>query len=273
MRHSLTGAAATLALAGSAFATITPTKVYGDSYILKDGAGASAKFYSVLDVYIKGSNANDIISSTFGVSAWGSKYIQNQDKCFVHSNGYGTNDPWRPAAGQTAWDSFVTCGNRDQETAASSLQLQLDTNWGAGNGCKINNGAGWYPAVGANTSSNPYCRIGYYNGQTGPINTAKTDREIPGNGIVPGQRLDNHWMIGRFTIDVTQSDPSTPVADPLTMSLKFAVAGKNNGTVTFTGATSTAGRFNYTLNFAVPAPGAAALIGLAGMMTRRRARA
>jgi hypothetical protein len=56
------------------------------------------------------------------------------------------------------------------------------------------------------------------------------------------------------------------------MTLKFAIAGKQNGTTTFTGATSTAGRFNYTLAFAVPAPGAAALIGLAGLIARRRAR-
>ncbi|MFZ4723755.1 MAG: hypothetical protein ACOYMI_11475, partial [Phycisphaerales bacterium] len=55
-----------------------------------------------------------------------------------------------------------------------------------------------------------------------------------------------------------------------TMTLKFAIAGKQNGTTTFTGATSTAGRFNYTLAFAVPAPGAVALVGLAGVIGRRR---
>jgi hypothetical protein len=52
--------------------------------------------------------------------------------------------------------------------------------------------------------------------------------------------------------------------------MKFAIAGKQNGTTTFTGATSTAGRFNYTLAFAVPAPGAAALLALAGIGGRRR---
>jgi len=56
------------------------------------------------------------------------------------------------------------------------------------------------------------------------------------------------------------------------MTLKFAIAGKQNGTTTFTGATGTAGRFNYTLTFAVPAPGAAALVGLAGLLIRRRPR-
>jgi hypothetical protein len=73
-------------------------------------------------------------------------------------------------------------------------------------------------------------------------------------------------MIGRFVIE------ATGLADDAvkTMTLKFATAGKQNGTTTFTGATSTAGRFNYTLTFAVPAPGAAALAGLAGLIGRRR---
>ncbi|MFM7807934.1 MAG: hypothetical protein ACKPEA_08375, partial [Planctomycetota bacterium] len=83
--------------------------------------------------------------------------------------------------------------------------------------------------------------------------------------IAVGASLSNHWMIGRFAIDVTGDS-----AADNKMTLVFAVAGKQNGSTTFTGATSTAGRFNYTLNFAVPAPGAAALVGLAGLLGRRR---
>ena len=276
MARSATAAVA-LALTSASFATVTPTTLFGDAYIVQDGAGASARFYSVLDVYIKGSNASDIISSTFGVSAYTSAYTMNQGDAFVQSNG-GANSAWLPAAGQSAWDSFVTCGNRDQASAASALNMQLDTNWGSGNGSSINNaagtgGPGWYPAVGANTSTNPYARIGYYNGGTAAINTAKATTNIAGNGITVGQNLNNHWMIGRFVIDVTQSDPYTPLTGPKSMTLKFAIAGKQNGTTTFTGSTSTAGRFNYTLNFAVPAPGAAALVGLAGLLIRRRPRA
>ena len=267
MRNTI--ALASLALTLPAVATITPTTLFGDSYIVQDGSGASARFYSVLDVYIKGSNAADIISSTFGVSAYVSAYTMNQGDAFLHSNGDGTNNSWKPAAGTTAWDSFVTCGTRDQATAASFLQMQLDTNWGAGNGSAINNaagtgGAGWYPAVGASTSSNPYCRVGYYTG-TGADNTAKATTTIAGNGIAAGASLSNLWMIGRFTIDVTTWDGNAK-----NLTFKFAIAGKQNGSTTFTGATQTAGRMNYTLNFAVPAPGAAALVGLAGVLARRR---
>jgi MYXO-CTERM domain-containing protein len=265
----LSSAAAIVAAASSAFATITPGELFGDSYIVKAGAGASARFYSVLDVYIKGNNAADIISSTFGVSGYPSAYTMNQGDAFVQSNGDGSNNSWKPAASTTAWDSFVTCGARTQ-TEALFLNIQLDTNWAPGNGSAINGvngGAGWYPAIGASTSTNPYARIGYYNnGDTSAINTAKATTDIAGNGIVAGQNLNNHWMIGRFTIEVTGLE-DTAVK---TMSLKFAIAGKQNGTTTFTGSTSAAGRFNYTLAFAVPAPGAVALAGLAGLIGRRR---
>lgn len=267
----LSAFAAIAASSTVAMATVTPTTLFGDSYIVKEGAGASARFYSVLDVYIKGNNAADIISSTFGVSAYTSAFTMNQGDAFVQQNSTNANSAWQPSAGQAGWDSFLTTGNRDQASATSTIGLLLDTNWSAGNGSAISGtagGPGWYPSVGASTSTNPYARIGFYNGDTTAINTAKATTNISGNGITVDQSLNNHWMIGRFTIDVTNWDGNAK-----TMTLKFAIAGKQNGTTTFTGATSTAGRFNYTLAFAVPAPGAVALVGLAGLLIRRRPRA
>ena len=293
MRHTLAASAATLVLCGSAFATVTPGTLFGDSYIVKEGSGASARFFSVLDVYMKASTSKDIISSTFGVTAYVSSFTQNQGQAFVQSvGGVATTSgaaasTWLPTNDDgKSWDSFVTCGTRQQgsdNTLAGGkggfLGLQLDTNWAAAStGAAIvgqNGGAGWYPSIGASTSSNPYCRVGYYNGQTGAVNTAKAATNIAGNGITAGQSLNNHWMIGRFVIEVG----GLAASDARTVTMVLAVAGKNFATeasttsTTFTGATATSGRFNYTLNFAVPAPGAAALIGLAGMMTRRRARA
>ena len=274
-------AVATVALSASAFATVTPGTLFGDSYIVKDGEGASAKFYSVMDVYIKCSSSADIISSTFGVTAYQSVYTQNQGKSFMQSANQAVAASWLPVNNDgSVWDSFVTTGCRVQgsdTTLASGqagfLGMQLDTNWASSStGGQIvgqNGGAGWYPSVGANTSTNPYAKAGTYSG-TGSVNTAKATTTIAGNGITAGQSLTNYWMVGRFTIDVTQTDVNTPVTGPLTLSMKFAVAGKNNGTTTFTGATQAAGRFDYTLTYAVPAPGAAALVGLAGMISRRR---
>ena len=280
-RSTFAAAAATAVLSASAFATVTPGTLFGDSYIVKDGAGASAKFYSVMDVYIKCSSSADIISSTFGVTAYQSAYTQNQGKAFKQSANQAVASSWLPVNNDSkGWDSYVTTGCRVQGSSTSLasgqagfLNLQLDTNWASSsNGGRIDGsagGAGWYPAIGASTSTNPYAKAGQYSG-TGAVNTAKATTTIAGNGITAGQSLTNYWMVGRFTIDVTQADPNTPVTGPLTLSMKFAIAGKNNGTSTFTGATQAAGRFDYTLTYAVPAPGAAALVGLAGMIVRRR---
>jgi hypothetical protein len=237
-----------------------------------------------MDVYIKCSSSADIISSTFGVTAYQSAYTQNQGKSFVQSGANQATSSWLPINDDgKSWDSFVTTGCRVQGSntslasgQAGFLGMQLDTNWSsASNGGQIvgtAGGAGWYPSVGASTSTNPYAKAGQYTG-TGAVNTAKATTNIAGNGITAGQSLTNYWMVGRFTIDVTQTDVNTPVTGPLTLSMKFAIAGKNNGTTTFTGATQTSGRFDYTLTYAVPAPGAAALVGLAGMIVRRRSRA
>jgi len=280
-RSTFAAAAATAALSASAFATVTPGTLFGDSYIVKDGEGASAKFYSVMDVYIKCSSAADIISSTFGVTAYQSSYTQNQGKAFMQSANQAVASSWLPINDDgKGWDSFVTAGCRVQGSGttlasgqAGFLGMQLDTNWASSStGGQIvgsSGGAGWYPSIGASTSTNPYAKAGQYSG-TGPVNTAKATTNIAGNGITAGMSLTNYWMVGRFTIDVTQTDPNTPVTGPLTMTMQFAIAGKNNGTTTFTGATQAAGRFNYTLTYAVPAPGAAALVGLAGMISRRR---
>ena len=283
-RSTFAAAAATVVLSASAFATVTPGTLFGDSYIVKDGSGASAKFYSVMDVYIKCSSSADIISSTFGVTAYQSAYTQNQGKSFMQSANQAVAASWLPVNDDgKGWDSYVTTGCRVQGSntslasgQAGFLGMQLDTNWAStSNGGRIDGsagGAGWYPSVGASTSTNPYAKAGQYTG-TGAVNTAKTTSTIAGNGITAGMNLTNYWMVGRFTIDVTQTDPNTPITGPLTMTMKFAIAGKNNGTTTFTGATQAAGRFDYTLTYAVPAPGAAALVGLAGLMVRRRSRA
>jgi hypothetical protein len=280
MRHTSIAALAATTLSASAFATVTPGTLFGDSYIVTDGV----KSYAVMDVYLKCSSSADIISSTFGVTAYQSGYTLNNGKEFKQSANQAAAASWLPVNDDgKGWDSFVTTGCRVQGSntslasgQAGFLGMQLDTNWAStSNGGRIDGsagGAGWYPSIGASTSTNPYAKAGQYTG-TGPVNTAKATSTIAGNGITAGMNLTNYWMVGRFTIDVTQDDPNTPITGPLTMTMKFAVAGKNNGTSTFTGATQAAGRFDYTLTYAVPAPGAAALVGLAGLMVRRRSRA
>lgn len=266
MRNASLAAALAVGVTGSAFATIT-NQLVGDSYIVKVGSGSAAQFFSVLDVYVKCGASTDIVSSTFGVSAYNASTVMNQGVAFHQVAG----SSWAPTTNDTTGvDSFVTTGLRTQ-SSANTLNLQGDTNFsnystaGASTIASVSGsaGAGWYPGIGANTTTNPYARAGYYNGAG---NTAKATKTIAGNGIVAGGSLDNLFMVGRFVINAT-NELDTAVR---TMTMQFAVAGKNNGVTTVTGATNAAYRYNQTLTFAVPAPGAAALLGLAGLVGRRR---
>ena len=274
MRNASLAAALAVGVTGSAFATIS-NQLVADSYIVKVGSGSAAQFFSVMDVYVKCGASTDIVSSTFGVSAYVASTTMNQGVAFNQASG----SSWAPTTNDAfGVDSFVTAGCRNQGSdttlaggQAAFLNLQGDTNFsnfstaGATTIASVSGsaGAGWYPGVGANTSTNPYARAGYYNGVT---NTAKATTTISGNGIVAGGSLDNLWMVGRFVINAT-NELDTAVR---TVTMQFAVAGKNNGVTTVTGATNAAYRYNQTLTFAVPAPGAAALIGLAGLVGRRR---
>ena len=274
MRNASLAAALAVGVTGSAFATIS-NQLVGDSYIVKVGSGSAAQFFSVLDVYVKCGASTDIVSSTFGVSAYVASTTQNQGVAFNQVSGSN----WAPVTNDASGiDSYVTTGCRNQGSdstlaggKAAFLNLQGDTNFsnystaGATTVASVagSAGAGWYPGIGANTTTNPYARAGYYNGAT---NTAKATTTISGNGIVAGGSLDNLWMVGRFVINAT-NELDTAVRN---MTLQFAVAGKNNGVTTVTGATNAAYRYNQTLTFAVPAPGAAALLGLAGLVGRRR---
>jgi hypothetical protein len=253
---AVVGVVAAMSGAQVAMATVTPGTLFGDSYIVKDGEGASARYYAVMDVYIKCSNSADIIGSVSCVAAFPRSIKTQPDKCFQHSNRGATNC-WLPTNDDgVVWDSFVTNGCRVQGSSGTlaggfggflDLQLSVTPNGQPIDCCKVPEG-GWYPAIGASTSTNPYAKAGHYGG-TGAVNTAKATTTIAGNGIIAGQSLTNYWMVGRFTIDVTGD-----YATDNTLSMQFCINGKNNGTTTIIGATQTAGQFNYTLTYAAPAP-------------------
>jgi hypothetical protein len=265
-------AAATAAISGSALATVIGNQVFGDSYLVEDGG----KTYSVLDVYVKSNSATDIFSSVYGVASYKASWTQVQSRDFKHSAGTS----WNPNSPDAAsWDSFVTTGMRVQtadEDGVTPIVLTGDPDFSNFNstsatsnnrlrGPTTGNGPGWFPAAGASPATNPFCVFGYYNGQSGPINTAKATGNVAGNGITAGQSLDNHFMIGRFSIDVTDWNfISLP-----TMRLIFAMTVVSDG-VTRSGSTNADFRVDQTLSFAVPAPGAAALIAMAGGFIRRR---
>jgi hypothetical protein len=298
-----------------------------DTYIVKQGSGATAKFYSVLDIYVKGNNVGDAMgASVLGAGTHGVVFATSQatgvtrdasgkvtagavtGDIFVQSDGSG----WLPTNNSgSAWDSFIAVGNRGQGTAArvtnraSTVKDQGQAaNMTAASGFSqmsvagsnfIDSGttSGWFSAFGGNgystagASENPFARLNLYNDSTAAnypdlvragLNTSKgalqngtttAGAAAIGSGVA-GATLDFHWMMGRFAIEVTGKDAS----ERITMNAQFNMVGKNGtaaeaGT-TFTGATTASYKVSNFFAFAVPAPGAAALLGAAGLLSRRR---
>jgi hypothetical protein len=319
-------AASAIGIAASAFATVSTTLV-ADTYIVKEGSGAAAKFYSVLDIYAKGNNAGDLIGgSVLGVGTHGVVFATSQatgvtrdaagkvtagavtGDIFVQSGSSG----WLPTNNDgKRWDSFIAMGNRGQgndakvtNRAAVLKDQGLAANTTAASGFSqmtvagsnfIDSGTtgGWYSGIGGNgystagTAENPFARLNAYNvdqaalypdlvrtgNQTskGALQSgAATAGAAAIGGGAAGSSLDFAWMIGRFTIDVTGKTD----AERITMNAQFNMVGKNGtaaeaGT-TFTGAATAAYKVSNFFAFAVPAPGAAALLGAAGLLGRRR---
>jgi hypothetical protein len=168
----------------------------------------------------------------------------------------------------------------------------------------INEGtsSGWYSSKGGNgyssaaASENPFARVSLYNSNwnttygdlyrgadvlftKGQMQTGRTT--AAGAAVLAGAAgasLDFHWMIGRFAIDITERAGQT-----ITMQAQFNMVGKNgSGTnnetgTTFSGALTTGTNPAYKVSnhftfasAAIPAPGAATLLALAGLMGRRR---
>jgi hypothetical protein len=319
-------AASAIGIAASAFATVSSTLV-ADTYIVKEGSGASAKFYSVLDIYVKGNNAGDLMgASVLGAGTHGVVFATSQatgvtrdasgkvtagavtGDIFVQGDGSG----WLPTNNSgSSWDSFIAVGNRSQGNAAkvtnraATLKDQgLAANMTAGSGFSqmsvagsnfIDSGttSGWYSAFGGNgystagASENPFARLNAYNADQaalypdlvrtglqaskGALQSGATTAGAAAIGSgAAGATLDFHWMMGRFTIDVT----GKTAAEVITMNAQFNMVGKNGSAAeagtTFTGATTAAYKVSNFFAFAVPAPGAVTLLGAAGLLGRRR---
>ena len=320
MKHYLVAASA-IGIAASAFATVE-AKLYADTYIVKDGAGASARFYSVLDIYAKGNHLGDTLgASVTGLSSHAVIFKTSQATAgadiFVHGGSAGNG--WLPTdSSAKSWDSFIAAGNRSQGanakvtnragtlidhgiagswTAASSF-----TQMGVAGSNYIDEGtaSGWYSSKGGNAYSsagaaeNPFARVSLYNSAwnsayadlyrgaevmstKGQMQTGRTT--AAGAAVLAGAAgasLDFHWMVGRFAIEVTGKSDT----EVITMQAQFNMVGKNgSGTnnetgTTFSGALTTGTNPQYKVSnhftFAVPAPGAGALLAAAGLIGRRR---
>jgi hypothetical protein len=318
MKHYLVAASA-IGIAASAFATVE-TKLYADTYIVKDGSGASARFYSVLDIYAKGNHLGDTLgASILGLSTHSTIFKTSQATTgadiFVHGGSAGNG--WLPTdSAAKSWDSFIAAGNRAQGANAkvtnrggSLIDHGIAGNWtgassftqmGVAGSNYIDEGtaSGWYSSKGGNAyssagaSENPFARISLYNSNwntaygdlyrgaevmstKGQMQTGRTT--AAGSAVLAGAAgasLDWHWMVGRFAIEVTGKSAT----EVITMQAQFNMVGKNgSGTnnetgTTFSGAVASTAAYKVSnhFTFAVPSPGAGALLAAAGLIGRRR---
>ena len=284
--------------------------LYAKNYLLAaDGSAAKQVYdsstgywntnaaYSVMDVYVKfnsavgvGSNGERIVSffgqattdaATYGVTK-STKFINSAGLAFQQSNA-----SWLPSAtanggaGNNTWDSFVGVGGRTQ---------------GVGNTGGITADSYW------TNPNTPDAMVGGSSGATyvGPgwYQSAPTEANYETNASANADKL---IMIGRWSLKVSDIMGTAGISTGLP-AVKMTVWGNTTGKSTAqTGATTmytvasvnlksdaqtkytTSGKvwtFDSTFDgaiagqaawtFGVPAPGAAALIGLAALISGRR---
>jgi hypothetical protein len=222
----------------------------------------SGHYYNVFDVYavctgqfdriamFAGQSTSDhgaVVRTIYnGVANAGDAANATNGAPFAQAAGTG----WMPdaAADSVAWDSFVTMGSRVQSHAASMQAITpgpyfvngfttgADTLQGGYDASSVYVGPGWYAATPNTTESSA---------------SAWVDRRL---------------MLGRFSIDVTNLDSH----GTLGLQIRGQLSMRVNGTSFGTGTTAQYWVDNtYTLGW-VPCPSAMSLVGLAGVVSRRR---
>ncbi len=239
----------TVAGANAAFLGIT-----GTNYQVVDGS----RQYSVMDIYADFSGAFDKLVNYYGTTThtglvrtslngvWntGSALTPTNGAAFVQASGTG----WMPSASAASngWDSFVTIGARTQDYI--NADIAKDPNF-------LNaNTVGAETIVGGSNSASAYQGAGWFT--TNPTDIS----------ALAGTYADKRIMLGRFSVETT----NMLTTDVLAIQFKGNVTMKVNGTSAGGGTTSQP-FFDETFTYGfVPAPGAIALLGLAGLIARRR---
>ena len=291
-------AATALNMAGVANASVAGMQgLYAKNYIVE----ASGTSYSVMDVYVKFNTSNgtgsagERIVSVFGVtttsaSTYGvdqkAKFENSAGLAFQHSNtGWMSSTTAGGGTGNNSWDSFVTLGPRNQGLTNTAGVLN-DPYFANPAGPDVSS------IVGAPNSSGLYPGAGW--AQNNPLDALyETNASANADKLV---------MIGRFTLkcsDIVALGASA-AAPKMVMWLQttgksaaqtgattlYTLAGANLKSdtqtkyttsskvwtfdSTFTGAND--GQEAWTFAAAVPSPGVAALIGIAGAFFGKRRR-
>ena len=267
MKSSIfTFATASLVIAASTQAAVTGYSGV-QSYITRVESGVTKK-YSAIDVFVNCDNAADYIVNVYGqnTSAATKSFVTTvkngvtnlstatdttTTNGILFKQGTLTNKGWNPDFDNTDGlvDSFVTIGGRTQDVAGNpdtGNQLSKDPSFSnfssstsgfgtlrTGTTTTTNAGPGWYAA----DPNNVMNKAGTY--------------------------ADLKIMLGHFVVDVTSY-----IGTSNTLTLRF----NGNITIKVNGTTQQQPNFANSFNFlpSIPAPGAVALIGLAGVCARRR---
>ena len=248
--HRTASALAVSAVAASG-AHAAMTGVNATNYQVVDGA----RRFSVMDVYVDCTMAYDKLVNFYGTTSSESLVrtslngIYNSRTSLVAGNGaafaQATGSDWMPSGdGSNAWDSFVTIGARTQDAGAGIVADNYFLN--------------------ATTANAPVVAGGSYQGVhegAGWYTNAPT-----GSHVYAGTYADMRIMLGRFSVETT----NLAATDVLTLQFKGNVTMKVDGLSAGAG-TVIQPSFNQTFTYGfLPAPGAVAFLGLAGLVGRRR---
>ena len=305
--NSIVSTILAISFTGAASASVAGMQgLYARNYLLAaDGTGLGISgmngpaFYSVMDVYVKFNTSNgtgsagERIVSIFGVTTTSaSTYGVDQKAKYVNSAGLGfqhSNTGWTPGStagggtGNNSWDSFVTLGCRNQGLTNTG-GVSADPYFANPNGPDVSS------IVGAANSSGAYPGAGW--SQNNPL-----DSLFETNASANADKL---IMVGRFTLKCSDilNMRAGAAAPKMVMWLQttgksaaqtgattlYTLAGANLKSdaqtkyttsskvwtfdSTFTGAND--GQAAWTFAAGIPSPGAAALVGLAALITGRR---
>ena len=267
MKSSIfTFATASLVIAASTQAAVTGYSGV-QTYMTKVVSGVT-RTYSAIDVFVDCNNAADYIVNVYGQRASSAtKSVISTVKNGVSNaatatnataangvlfnQGTGTNKSWAPDFDNTdgLFDSFVTIGGRTQDAAGNpdtGNQLAKDPSF-----ANYSSSTSGFGTLRTGTTSTTDDGPGWYSAD-------------PNNQMnKAGSYADLKIMLGHFVVDVTSY-----LGTSTTLTLTF----NGNITIKVGGVTQQQPQLANSFNFLppIPAPGAIALVGLAGLVSRRR---
>ena len=234
------------------------------SYMTKVVSGVT-RTYSAIDVFVDCDNAADYIVNFYGVqlkksfvgvvkngvSNSATATNANATNGVLFNQGTGTNKGWNPDFDNAdgLYDSFVTIGGRTQDAAGnpdSGNQLAKDPSF-----ANFSSSTSGFGTLRTGTTTTTDDGPGWYSAD-------------PNNAMnKAGSYADLKIMLGHFVVDVTSY-----LGTSTTLTLTF----NGNITIKVGGVTQQQPQFANSFNFLtpIPAPGAIALVGLAGLVSRRR---